>query len=163
MINNAGVNSLVNVEEMSKEEWDRVMDINLWGVFLGCKFASKFMKKMRSGKIVNISSLNAKTGGIFSGINYTASKAGVWALTKSFAKMLAPYKINVNAICPGPIDTLFHKDLTAKRKKKMKKSIPWGRLGLPKDIAGATLFLISDLSDFITGIALDVNGGLLMY
>jgi len=163
MVNNAGVNSLVSVENMSKEEWDRVMDINLWGVFLGCKYSSEPMKRQKSGKIVNISSLNAKAGGMFSGMNYTASKAGVWAITKSFAKLLAPHKINVNAICPGPVDTPFHKNLTEQQRRTLINSIPWGRLGLPEDIAGAVLFLASDLSDFITGAALDVNGGLLMY
>lgn len=162
MVNNAGVNSLASVEDMSKHEWDRVMDINLWGVFLGCKYASRPMMKQKSGKIVNISSLNAKAGGIFSGMNYTASKAGVWAITKSFAKLLAPYRINVNTICPGPIDTQFHK-LTKEQRTTLTNSIPWGRFGLPEDIAGAVVFLASDLSDFITGVALDVNGGGLMY
>jgi 3-oxoacyl-[acyl-carrier protein] reductase len=148
---------------MTKEEWDRVMDINLWGTFLGCKFASTLMKQQKSGKIVNISSSNAKAGGIFAGLNYTASKAGVWAMTKSFARSLAPYRVNVNCICPGPTDTPFQKNLNEQQRKFLIDSIPWGRLGLPEDIAGATLFLSSSMADFITGVALDVNGGLLMY
>jgi 3-oxoacyl-[acyl-carrier protein] reductase len=147
---------------MSKQEWDRVMDINLWGVFLGCKYASRPMMEQKRGKIVNISSQNAKAGGVFSGMNYTGSKAGVWAITKSFAKLLAPHSINVNAICPGPVDTPFHK-LTEDQRRTLTNSIPWGRFGVPGDIAAAVLFLSSDLSDFITGIALDVNGGALMY
>jgi 3-oxoacyl-[acyl-carrier protein] reductase len=163
MVNNAGVDSVARVEDMSKQEWDRVMDVNLWGVFLGCKYASEPMKKNKSGKIVSISSLNAKGGGIFSGVNYTASKAGVWALTKSFAKLLAPFRINVNAICPGPVETPLLKDRTEEQRAALVKAIPWGRFGLPEEIAGAALFLASDLSDFITGVALDVNGGLLMY
>jgi len=163
MVNNAGVNSLTSVDDMSKSEWDRVMDINLWGVFLGCKYASRPMMKQKHGKIVNISSQNAKAGGIFSGMNYTGSKAGVWAMTKSFAKLLAPHKVNVNAICPGPVDTPFHQKLTKEQRTNLTSAIPWGRFGLPEDIAGAVLFLSSDLSDFITGVALDVNGGALMY
>jgi NAD(P)-dependent dehydrogenase (short-subunit alcohol dehydrogenase family) len=163
MVNNAGVNSLTSVEDMSKDGWDRVMDINLWGVFLGCKYASRPMMKQKLGKIVNISSQNAKAGGVFSGMDYTGSKAGVWAITKSFAKLLAPYKINVNAICPGPVDTPMHRELTEEQRTTLTKSILWGRFGLPEDIAGAVLFLSSDLADFITGVALDVNGGALMY
>ena len=163
MVNNAGVDSGVGVENMSKEEWDRVMDINLWGVFLGCKHASEPMKRQKRGKVVNVSSLSAKTGGVFSGMNYSASKAGVWALTKSFAKLLAPYGINVNAICPGQVDTPMFRKLTEEQIATLMRAIPLGRVGLPQDIAGAALFLASDLSDFVTGIALDINGGELMY
>jgi NAD(P)-dependent dehydrogenase (short-subunit alcohol dehydrogenase family) len=163
MVNNAGVDSGVGVENMSKEEWDRVMDINLWGAFLGCKYASEPMKRQKKGKIVNVSSLSAKTGGVFSGMNYSASKAGVWALTKSFAKLLAPYRINVNAICPGQVDTPMFRKLTDQQIVTLTRAIPLGRVGLPQDIAGAVLFLASDLSDFVTGIALDINGGELMY
>ena len=163
MVNNAGVDSGVGVENMSKEEWDRVMDINLWGVFLGCKHASEPMKGQKRGKVVNVSSLSAKTGGVFSGMNYSASKAGVWALTKSFAKLLAPYGINVNAICPGQVDTPMFRKLTEEQIATLMRAIPLGRVGLPQDIAGAALFLASDLSDFVTGIALDINGGELMY
>ena len=163
MVNNAGVDSGVGVENMSKEEWDRVMDINLWGAFLGCKYASEPMKRQKKGKIVNVSSLSAKTGGVFSGMNYSASKAGVWALTKSFAKLLAPYRINVNAICPGQVDTPMFRKLTDQQIVTLTRAIPLGRVGLPQDIAGAVLFLASDLSDFVTGVALDVNGGELMY
>jgi len=163
MVNNAGVDSGVGVENMSKGEWDRVMDINLWGAFLGCKYASEPMKRQKKGKIVNVSSLSAKTGGVFSGMNYSASKAGVWALTKSFAKLLAPYRINVNAICPGQVDTPMFRKLTDQQIVTLTRAIPLGRVGLPQDIAGAVLFLASDLSDFVTGVALDVNGGELMY
>ena len=163
IVNNAGVDSGVGVENMSKEEWDRVLDINLWGVFLGCKYASESMKRQKRGQIVNVSSLSAKTGGVFSGMNYSASKAGVWALTKSFAKLLAPYNINVNAICPGQVDTPMFRKMTEQQIATLTRAIPLGRVGLPQDIAGAALFLASDLSDFVTGIALDINGGELMY
>src|SRR3989304_2385344 len=154
MVNNAGVDSGVGVENMSKEEWDRVMDINLWGVFLGCKHASEPMKGQKRGKVVNVSSLSAKTGGVFSGMNYSASKAGAWALTKSFARLLAPYGINVNAICPGQVDTPMFRKLTEEQIATLMRAIPLGRVGLPQDIAGAALSLASDLSHFATGIAL---------
>jgi 3-oxoacyl-[acyl-carrier protein] reductase len=163
MVNNAGVDSGVGAENMSKEEWDRVLDINLWGVFLGCRHASEPMKKQKRGKIVNVSSMSAKTGGVFSGMNYSASKAGVLALTKSFAKLLSPYGINVNAICPGQVDTPMFRKLTNEQIATLMRAIPLGRVGLPQDIAGGALFLASDLSDFVTGIALDINGGELMY
>ncbi len=164
MVNNAGVNSPVGWKEMTKEEWDRVMDINLWGVFLGCRAAGLAMMKQKSGKIINISSLVAKTGSIFSGMNYSASKAGVSCLTINFAKVLAPHGIQVNGIAPGPLDTPFHKTTTKEQREAIIKSfpLPLGAFGEAQDIAEAALFLASDAARIITGEILDVNGGLFM-
>lgn len=164
MVNNAGVNSPVGWKEMTKEEWDRVMDINLWGVFLGCRAAGLAMMKQKSGKIINISSLVAKTGSIFSGMNYSASKAGVSCLTINFAKVLAPHGINVNGIAPGPLDTDFHKTTTKEQREAIIKSfpLPLGAFGEARDAAEAALFLASDASRIITGEILDVNGGMFM-
>lgn len=164
MVNNAGVNSPVGWKEMTKDEWDRVMDINLWGVFLGCRAAALAMLKQRSGKITNISSVVAKTGSIFSGMNYSASKAGVSCLTINFAKVLAPYGINVNGIAPGTLDTPFQKTLTKEQKEAIIKSIPipLGTLGRAQDVAEAALFLASDSARIITGEIVDVNAGVFM-
>jgi NAD(P)-dependent dehydrogenase (short-subunit alcohol dehydrogenase family) len=164
MVNNAGVNSPVGWKEMTKDEWDRVMDINLWGVFLGCRAAALAMLKQRCGKIINISSVVAKTGSIFSGMNYSASKAGVSCLTINFAKALAPYGINVNGIAPGTLDTPFQKTLATEQKEAIIKSIPLplGTLGEAQDVAEAGLFLASDSARIITGEIIDVNGGVFM-
>jgi 3-oxoacyl-[acyl-carrier protein] reductase len=162
MVNNAGISGTTPIEEMTKEEWDRVMDINLWGVFLGCQTVLKPMREQRYGKIVNISSLAAKVGGIFIGINYSCAKAGVICMTKSFAKALAPYGVNVNAICPGPIETPFHSTTTKEQREALIKSTPLGKFGEPEDIAETILFLVSDSARHITGEIIDVNGGMLM-
>jgi 3-oxoacyl-[acyl-carrier protein] reductase len=164
MVNNAGVNSPVSWKEMTKEEWDRVMDINLWGVFVGCRAAGLAMMKQKSGKIINLSSLVAKTGSIFSGMNYSASKAGVSCLTINFAKMLAPHGINVNAIAPGPLDTAFHKTTTQEQREAIIKSfpLPLGAFGEANDAAEVALFLASDAARIITGEIIDVNGGMYM-
>jgi 3-oxoacyl-[acyl-carrier protein] reductase len=164
MVNNAGVNSVASWQEMSKEEWDRVMDINLWGVFLGCRAAALVMMEQKSGKIINISSLVAKTGSIFTGMNYSASKAGVSCLTINFAKVLAPHGIRVNAIAPGPIDTPFHQTTTPAQREAIIKSfpLPLGAFGEAGDVAEAALFLASDSARIVTGEILDVNGGLFM-
>jgi len=164
MVNNAGVNSPMSWKEMTKAEWDRVMDINLWGVFLGCRAAGLAMIPQKSGKIINFSSLVAKTGSIFSGMNYSASKAGVSCLTINFAKVLAPHSINVNGIAPGPLDTAFPKTTTKEQREAIIKSfpLPLGAFGEAQDAAEAALFLASDASRIITGEILDVNGGMFM-
>ncbi len=162
MVNNAGIGSITPIEEMTKEEWDRVMDINLWGTFLGCQTVFRPMKEQRYGKIVNISSLAAKVGGIVIGVHYACSKAGVTCMTKSFAKALAPYGVNVNAICPGPIETPFHSITTKEQREGLIKSTPLGKFGEPEDIAETILFLVSDSAKHITGGIIDVNGGMLM-
>lgn len=164
MVNNAGVNSPVGWKEMTKEEWDRVMDINLWGVFLGCRAAALAMIPQKSGRVINISSLVAKTGSIFSGMNYSASKAGVSCLTINFAKVLAPHGIRVNGIAPGPLETPFHKTTTQEQREAIIKSfpLPLGAFGEAQDVAEAALFLASDAARIITGEILDVNGGMFM-
>jgi NAD(P)-dependent dehydrogenase (short-subunit alcohol dehydrogenase family) len=158
----AGVNSTVSLWEMTEEEWDRVMAINLKGPFWGCQAASRVFKDQGHGRIVLISSLVAKVGGITSSIAYSASKAGIEVLTKSLAKTLAPYHVNVNCISPGPIDTPFHAGLSREQRDRLTASIPLGRFGRPDDIARAVVFLCSDDAAWITGEVLDVNGGMLI-
>jgi len=162
MVNNAGIGNTTPIEEMTKEEWDRVMDVNLWGVFLGCQTVFKPMKEQRYGKIVNISSLAAKVGGIIIGVHYSCSKAGVTCMTKTFARALGPYGVNVNAICPGPIETPFHSITTKEQREGLIKSTPLGKFGEPEDISETILFLVSDSARHITGEIIDVNGGMLM-
>lgn len=156
LVNNAGVIGSKSVHELELEDWDRLIDINLRGTFLCSKIVIREMIKNRSGKIVNIASLAGQTGGLKAGPDYSASKAGIISLAKSFARYGAPYGVNVNAVSPGFIET----EMTKGRDDP--NSVPIGRLGTPLDVAKAVLFLVSPLADYITGATVDVNGGLLM-
>ncbi len=162
LVNNAGFCSRTSISEISESEWDQLMNVNLKGTFFLSQKVLFFMKKQRRGKIINIASLAGKVGGIAVGADYAASKAGIISLTKSLAKEGAPYKINVNCVCPGIIRTRITSSLPEKKIEGYKKAIPLGRIGNPEDVANAVLFLASRKADYITGEILDVNGGLLM-
>lgn len=171
LVNNAGIGRATGallspdhafVENLTEEEWDKVMSVNLKSVFLCCKVVVKRMKEQRSGKIVNISSMDGKTGSA-GGPHYGVSKAGVINLTKSLAKQLGPYNINVNSVAPGAVtDTMFEIAWSAEEKAEDARKTALGRLGKPEDIAEAVLFLVSDSACYITGEILDVNGGSFM-
>ena len=162
LVNNAGICSLAPIIDITEEEWDRVMAINLKGTFLCSQAVLKEMMKKESGKIVNIASLAGKVGGIVTGAHYSASKAGVICFTKSLALQAAPYKINVNAVCPGPQDTEMTNVWGDKINTSFRDTIPFKEYGKPDDVAEAVLFLVSERSRYITGEILDVNGGLYM-
>jgi len=162
LVNNAGIFSSTSLDDMTENEWNRMMDVNLKGVFLCCQIIMKHMKKTQSGKIVNVASLAGKVGGIFAGASYAASKAGVICLTKSLAKQLAPYGINVNAVAPGVIATDITRKWPEEVKESFLKQIPLGRFGTPEEVAETVAFLVSDGANYITGATIDVNGGLLM-
>ena len=160
--NNAGICTSPPIEDISAEDWDEMMNVNLRGVFFCCQAIMPVMKKQRQGRILNMASLAGKVGGLAAGAHYSASKAGVICLTKSFARELAPYGVTVNALAPGPVDTDMLQTLPPERKKIMLNQCPLGRFADKADIAGAALFLLSDSARHITGATLDVNGGLLM-
>ena len=162
LVNNAGIFSSVPLIDMTEDEWDKVMEVNLKGVFVCSQAVMKFMIKQHSGKIVNIASLAGKVGGIYSGAHYAASKAGVICLTKSLAKQLAQYGINVNAVAPALIETDMMKDWPKQVKETLLKQVPLGRFGTPEEVAETVLFLVSEGANYITGATIDVNGGLLM-
>lgn len=162
LVNNAGICSLTPIIDITEEEWDRVMAINLKGTFLCSQAVFKEMTKKESGKIVNIASLAGKVGGIVTGAHYSASKAGVICFTKSLALQAALYKINVNAVCPGPQDTEMTSIWGDKINTSFRDTIPFKEYGKPDDVAEAVLFLVSERSRYITGEILDVNGGLYM-
>ena len=162
LVNNAGISLHKPIEEMSIEDFERVINVNLTGTFICSKIVTPYMKKQIKGKIINIASLGGRTGRPGVGVNYAASKAGVIGLTQTLARELGYSRIYVNSICPGSILT----EQTKQYPKEVFASWNVGRAikrdGLPKDVADAAVFLASDRSDWITGITLDVNGGILM-
>jgi len=161
LINNAGITQDNLAIRMSLEEWKKVIDINLTSTFLISKFAIKKMLKNKSGKIVNITSVVGHTGNLGQ-VNYTASKAGIVAMSKSLAIEYAKKNININCISPGFIKTAMTHKLDDKFKQAIISKIPSGRLGEPNDIANAVLFLCSNQSSYINGETLHVNGGMYM-
>ena len=161
IVNNAGITQDNLAIRMSLEEWQKVIDINLTSTFLMSKFSIKKMLKNKSGKIVNITSVVGHTGNLGQ-TNYTASKAGIIAMSKSLSIEYAKKNININCISPGFIKTAMTEKIDDKFKETIVSKIPSGRLGEPEDIANAVLFLVSDQSDYINGETLHVNGGMYM-
>lgn len=162
LVNNAGICPLATIEEVSEELFDRVVAVNLKSVFFVSQAAVQSFKEQRSGKIINIASIGGKTGGTMPVAPYSATKAGIISLTKSFASYLAPYGVSVNAIAPGPATTDLTRDWPPDRLEALAQAIPLKRLARPEDIAGAAVFLASDQASYITGEIVDVNGGMLM-
>ena len=161
IVNNAGITQDNLAIRMSLDEWQKVININLTSTFLMSKFAIKKMLKNKSGKIVNITSVVGHTGNLGQA-NYTASKAGIVAMSKSLAIEYAKKNINVNCISPGFIKTAMTDKIDEKFKEVIISKIPSARLGEPEDIANAVLFLSSDQSNYINGETIHVNGGMYM-
>jgi len=159
IINNAGITKDNLTIRMSLEEWTKVIDLNLTSTFLMCKHSIKKMLKNKSGKIINITSVVGHTGNVGQA-NYTASKAGIVAMSKSLAIEYAKKNINVNCISPGFINTAMTDKIDETHKEAIIAKIPSNRLGKPADIANAVVFLSSDKSDYINGETLHVNGGM---
>ena len=169
LINNAGGSMGVprdTIDQVKEEDWDKVVDLNLKGTFLCTRAASGYMKKAGYGKIVNLSSITARIGGQLTPVQYVSAKGAIIAFTRHVAQELGPFGINVNAVAPGIV-------LTGERLEKMwygRKSederqayvsqVPLRRLGTPQEIAEAVLYLCSEQASFITGLTLDLNGGL---
>jgi len=162
LVNNAAIIKRGSIEDLTEEDWNRVIDVNLKGAFNCMKAVAGIMKKQRYGKIVNISSIAGKIGDLASAPCYGASKAGMICLAKSLARELAAYNINVNVVAPHAIKTDMSKEWSEEKRKNIVANIPLGRMGEPEDIAEAVIFLVSDKAKFITGEVLDVNGGYLM-
>ncbi len=159
LINNAGV-TIDNLSiRMKEEEWKKVIDINLTSTFLLSKNVIKKMLKKKKGKIINITSVVGHTGNVGQA-NYTASKAGLVAMSKSFALEYGKKNININCVSPGFITTEMTNKIDESYKETLKSKIPMDRFGDPKDVANTVLFLCSSLSDYITGETIHVNGGM---
>jgi NAD(P)-dependent dehydrogenase (short-subunit alcohol dehydrogenase family) len=164
-INNAGITQPVRTLDISAQNFDAVLDVNLRGTLYMSQAVLPVMKEQKSGSIVCMSSVSAQRGGgIFGGPHYSAAKAGVLGLARAMAREFGPDRIRVNSITPGLIQTDITGDkLTADMRTDIIKGIPLGRLGEAADVANACLFLVSDLSTYLTGITLDVNGGMLIH
>lgn len=160
LVNNAGVFHPTPIEEITEEEWDRLMAIDLKSVFFATQKALPYMKKQRSGKIVNLSSLAGRNGGFVNGLAYTAAKSAIVGLTRGFAMRLAQYGINVNAVAPGSTDTGILDGLDEAEIAALTAKIPMGRFGTVEEIAACVVFLCSDEAAFMTGAVMDVNGGM---
>ncbi|MBC5648215.1 SDR family NAD(P)-dependent oxidoreductase [Christensenella tenuis] len=156
LVNNAGINNNTPIPEMTVEQWDRLMNIDLRGAHLCSQAATIQMMKKKWGRIINIGSMAGQIGGLKVSPDYSAAKAGAICLAKSYARFGAQYGITANAVCPGFIET----EMT--RGRDDPSSVLIGRLGTPEDIAGAVYFLASGLGSYLTGATIDVNGGLLM-
>jgi NAD(P)-dependent dehydrogenase (short-subunit alcohol dehydrogenase family) len=168
LVNNAGLVTMAPLLEMTEEDWDRVIDTNLKGVFLCTRSVAREMVRAgHGGKIVNISSVHSDRPQE-QRVHYAASKAGILNMAKVMALELAPYKINVNSISPGAIETGMGEALgrSPEELERMRafqaRTIPWGRVGLPKDVASLALFLVTDEADYCTGANFVVDGGLLL-
>ena len=158
LVNNAGVCGIISMDEITSERWDRTYSINVKGTFLFSREAMKIMKTQRYGRIVNMASQAGKVGGVMVGMDYSSSKGAVLTLTKSLAKEGAPYNVTVNSVVPGLIGTNMTESFGYDR-----ATVPIGRIGTPDEVAGVVLFAASDLSRYMTGACLDVNGGMSMW
>ena len=165
LLNNAGITQPVKTMEIDAASWRRIVDVNLTGVLYLSQAFIPHMRSRRSGSIACMSSVSAQRGGgIFGGPHYSAAKAGVLGLAKAMARELGPDGIRVNCVTPGLIQTDITGDkLTDEMRRDIVKGIPLNRLGNAEDVAGAYLFLASDLSAYITGAVIDVNGGMLIH
>lgn len=161
LVNNAGIYPFKPILQMTEQDWERVLDINLKGTFLVTRAVLPKMIEQRSGKIINIASIAGSMVGYSNLAHYSASKAGVVGFTRALALEVAPYGINVNAISPGPIQSPGTEaiGLTKELYEQTVRSIPLGRMGLPEDVANLVVFLASDKSSFITGQNIVIDGG----
>jgi NAD(P)-dependent dehydrogenase (short-subunit alcohol dehydrogenase family) len=163
LVNNAAVLSTTPFQQLDAAEWDRVMAINLRGVYGACRAVTGVMASQGYGRIINIASVAAKRGGgLLGSAAYATSKAGVIGLTKALARELAPHGVTVNAICPGPVQSPMTDGMSIAQRTRILDVVPLGRLAHPGEIGAAVVYLSSDEAAFVTGEVLDVDGGLTM-
>ncbi|MDO8685978.1 MAG: SDR family NAD(P)-dependent oxidoreductase [Clostridiales bacterium] len=164
LVNNAGdVFNHAPVDEMTEETWDNIIGINLKGTFLCCKYCLSEMKAAKYGRIINMSSISARSGGGPGASHYAASKGGVDAFTRALARECGPYNITVNAIAPGIVYTPVHERTnTPESLERLRQTIPLLRIGVPEEVSGMVSFLCSDDASYMTGAIIPINGGMRM-
>jgi NAD(P)-dependent dehydrogenase (short-subunit alcohol dehydrogenase family) len=163
LVNNAGIATTELVEDLDEETWRGVLDVNLTGPFLCCKAVLPHMRRKRWGRIVNVASVAAKRISFTGAASYTASKAGLLGFTRHLAYEVAPYGINVNAICPGPTMTpMYERNADEQTRRERIAMVPKGRWLTPEDHGRVTVFLCSEAADALCGLAIDVDGGSLL-
>jgi len=162
MVNNAALTPTTSLWDIPAEEWDQLMAVNLRGSFFGCRIAGRHMRDRGAGRIINLSSIAGQQASAATGAHYAASKAGILALTRSFAQELAPHGVTVNAIAPAAIRSPVLDGMDEARQCAVRSGIPLGRFGEAKEVAAAAVYLASSAGAFTTGATLDLNGGRLM-
>lgn len=158
-VNAAGVLRTTPLEEISKAEWDRVLDANVGSAFLVCRECCAPMRRQEWGRIVNFSSVAGQVGGILSGAHYAASKAAVQSLTRSIAKHLAPHGVRCNVVAPSGVETEMLRQFSQEQQEALRDGIPLKRFGAAEEIAELVLWLVSPAADYITGQTININGG----
>jgi 3-oxoacyl-[acyl-carrier protein] reductase len=161
-VNNAATTIARSFFEIDPAEWDNLIATNLRGTYFGCRVAGLHMRKRGAGRIVNLASIAGQRGASTNGVHYSASKAGIVAITRFAASELAPFGVTVNALAPAAIEGPSVAAVPAEQLAAMVGTIPVGRLGRPEEVAALVTFLVSDEAGFITGATYDINGGMLM-
>ena len=162
VVNSACIMSATKIPDLTREEWDKTLAVNLTGTFFIIQSALPYLKKSPAGRIINIASNAGRMGGYENSMAYTATKGGVISLTFGIARQLAPDNITVNCVCPGTVDTDMIKTYTPEARQRLLSRIPLGRLASAQDVAAAACYLASEEAGFVTGLLLDVNGGMYM-
>lgn len=163
LVNNAAVISTAPFAQLDAAEWDRVMAVNLRGAYGACRAVAGAMTGQSYGRIINIASVAAKRGGgLLGSAAYATSKAGLIGLTRALARELAPHRVTVNAICPGPVQSAMTERMSSAQRTRALDAVPLGRFAQPDEVAAAVVYLSSDEAAFVTGEILDVDGGLTM-
>ena len=159
LVNGAGILSVAKIPDIQREEWDRILGVNLSGSFFMVQKALPYLKQSKHGRIINISSVAGRMGGIENSMSYAASKGGICSITRGMARHLGPFGITINAVCPGPTRTPIMDTYSEEAMNNLKTKNCLGRVGEPEDVAAGICYLASEEAGYVTGTMLDINGG----